>query len=146
VQSPEPEYRNALRAISARADEVSERLHRFWYSLSDQVVEATVGIDWTPMAGMPGVETRLVPDIFMLEVRGAAGAERTGIQFQQAVTIAPIEGTLCVRRDDTEVEFESYGPGEIVRLAPNEKHSWRCKGDYYGRTVFVTKEFYRPTI
>lgn len=140
VNLPEPEYRSKLRETAAKMDGVSARVHALTLIVDGKPVSADLTPDWQPLMGMEGLESRLIPSAFVVEVRGKAGAGQADVQTTEAAYICPLNGRLLMRRLESETEMREYRPGHLVCLKPGERRAWKFATDYRGLSVFIPAE------
>ncbi|NVO30283.1 hypothetical protein HW554_03610, partial [Hymenobacter sp. P5342] len=53
-------------------------------------------------------------------------------------------GRMHLRRLDTETGFTEYQPGQVIHLAPNERHAWVLLERCENRAVFIPASHYAP--
>jgi hypothetical protein len=142
VRTPEPEYRQELRQHVAKMEEVAASVRALNITVNGQRIKSPLTAEWQPLQGMPGLESRLIPAAFVVEMRGEAGAGQDEVQTAEAAFISPISGQLLLRRLETEDEYSKYLPGQLVVLKPGERRGWKLPMPYRGLSVFIPAEAY----
>ncbi|OGX80849.1 hypothetical protein BEN47_06215 [Hymenobacter lapidarius] len=136
MSEQEPEYRAIIRNATARLAETIERLQAVHLTLAGAEVELVVGNDWAPLAAVPGVETRMLKDAFLLEARYAPGTESPGtIVVPEAVYVLVEAGVFWLGTD--EQPLQPYRAGQYKYLPPGQPHRWRCEGAVLNLLPFV---------